>query len=223
MPYRAAVFDLDGTLLDTLDDLAAATNHALASQGLPGRTTDEVRHAVGNGIRRLVERVVPKGSPQDVIDATFAEFNAYYATHCNDRTAPYPGVRQMVDELRAAHVSCAVISNKADYAVQELMELHFDGWFDLAQGQLAGVALKPAPDSLLAVLARLGVDVEDAVYVGDSEVDVATAANAGCDCIGCAWGFRGEGALLAAGATRVAQTPADVASMVLCHDGDARA
>lgn len=218
--YETVVFDLDGTLLDTLDDLHRSANAALAACGLPARTRDEVRRFVGNGIALLVHRAVPEGTPAEREARVLDAFRAHYAAHCDDRTAPYPHVHELLARLRAAGAATAVVSNKADFAVQELVRRHFAGELDAALGEseAAGIRRKPAPDMVDAVLARLGRTRSGLVYVGDSEVDVACAASAGCPCVGCSWGFRGRAALAEAGATIIVDTVPEL-ERVLLADG----
>lgn len=198
--YKAIVWDLDGTLLDTLDDLTDATNHALSGNGLPLRTREEVRRFVGNGIRRLIARAVPEGTPDAVRDAVYGDFCPYYAAHCNDRTHPYPGVMELLAGLHAA-VPMAIVSNKADFAVRELAEIYFGRLIPVAVGARDGSRTKPAPDVVLRALGELGAAPASAVYVGDSEVDVETARNAGMSCVSVSWGFRTPDVLRAAGAS----------------------
>lgn len=206
MAYNAAIFDMDGTLLNTLDDLAASTNAALAAHGMPGRTTDEVRQFVGNGIMNLIRRATPAGTGEDTQRAVFDTFCAHYADHALDTTAPYPGIVALLDELRARGVKLAVVSNKGDFAVQELVDHFWKGQLDFAVGEREGIRRKPAPDTVLTALEALGVSADEAVYVGDSEVDVATAAASGLDCICVTWGFRSVQTLLEAGATTLVDT-----------------
>ncbi|MCH4053390.1 MAG: HAD-IA family hydrolase [Atopobiaceae bacterium] len=215
MAHSAAVFDLDGTLLDTLGDLAAAVNFAMRAHGMPERSIAQTKASVGNGIRLLIERSVPEGTPEDQVDAAFDDFRAYYAAHSRDLTRPYPGVPEAVDELKRAGVAVGVVSNKVDDVVQDLLEAYFPGVFPAATGEREGIRRKPAPDSTFDVLAKLGVDAGHAVYVGDSEVDIATARNAGVRCLSVSWGFRDVDALLAAGATTIVATPAELVRAVL--------
>ena len=214
MRYRGILFDMDGTVLDTLSDLHTATNVSLTKNGLPKRSLDEVRRFVGNGIRRLVELAVPEGSDKGTVDAVFADFNDYYKDHCADRTRAYPGINTLLSSLRQAGVKTAVVSNKSDYAVQELVERYFKGGFDYALGVKDGVPRKPAPDMVYAALSALGAAKEEAVYVGDSDVDLMTAKNSGLPCIAVTWGFRDRAFLRAHGATRFADRPADVLRLV---------
>ena len=213
--YKTLIFDLDGTLLDTLQDLAAATNYTLRKNGFPERTTDEVRMFVGNGIRKLIERAVPAGTSVAVQERVYADFNVYYKAHCADTTCTYPGVLQLLEEARALGCQTAIVSNKADYGVQELAKQYFPGLLDAAIGEQAGIAKKPAPDMLVAIMEKLGADKESTIYIGDSDTDLMTAANTGIPCIGACWGFRGREFLVAHGATLLAERVEDV--LPLCR------
>lgn len=215
--YSTAIFDLDGTLLDSLEDLHLSTNVALAEHGLPARSLEEVRRFVGNGIRKLVERAVPAGTGAAEQEAVYEDFCAHYAAHCEDNTGPYPGILELLARLRAAGVRLAVVSNKGDFAVQELVARQFPGAFDaiLGENEAAGIRKKPAPDMVEAALARMGADRDGMAYIGDSEVDVQTAASVGCPCISCTWGFRSVDDLLAAGATTFVNTPAELGRVLL--------
>ncbi|MCI6012873.1 MAG: HAD family hydrolase [Firmicutes bacterium] len=205
--YKAAVFDLDGTLLETLEDLADSTNHALRTFGLPVRTTDEVCRFVGNGIHKLIERAVPEDSSSETVEQVYEEFKRWYAIHCNDKTSAYAGIEEMLHTLRQLGIRTAVVSNKADFAVQTLCKIYFPGLLDAAVGQRDGIRTKPAPDAVHEVLKILDISREDAVYVGDSDVDIETAANAGMDCISVTWGFRSRQFLIEHGACVLADTP----------------
>ena len=215
--YETVVFDLDGTLLNTLEDLHLSTNATLAAHDMPPRTLDEVRCFVGNGIRLLIHRAVPAGTPAATEDAVYQDFRAHYAAHCEDHTGPYPGIPELLAHLRAAGVRLAVVSNKGDFAVQELIARQFPGVFDAVLGECEerGIRKKPAPDMVNAALERMGATRAGLVYVGDSEVDVQTAANVGCPCLSCTWGFRGREELLAAGATTLVDTPAELERVLL--------
>lgn len=218
--YTTVVFDLDGTLLDTICDLHLALNHSLEALGLPPRTLEEATAFVGNGIHRLVERGVPAGTGADVVERVFSEFNRYYAAHCNDNTHPYPGIIELVRGLRAEGRHVAVVSNKSDYAVQELVGIYFPGAFDAVAGVREGIARKPARDMVDAALAAMGPGAQAdaaagrAAYVGDSEVDVATARNAQMPCLSVSWGFRSVAQLEEAGATRILATPDELARAI---------
>lgn len=215
MSYKLAIFDLDGTILDTLEDLADATNYALKEHGYPGRTVEEVRRFVGNGIRKLIERAVPEGLTVEEIDEVFQTFSVYYRQHCADKTRPYEGILQLLQRLRAAGCLTAVVSNKADAAVQILCQRYYGGLFDCAVGERAGIRRKPAPDSVREVLRHLQVDPVDAVYIGDSEVDIQTAANAGLCSITVTWGFRERSFLESQGGRRFVDRPEEIERIVL--------
>lgn len=203
MKYKLVIFDLDGTILDTLDDLADSLNFALSSVGYPVRSSDEVRRMVGNGIRRLIERALPQECPTDLTDRVFDAFKRYYKDHCALKTAPYEGIPELLGELKASGMKLALLSNKADFAVQSLCAHYFGGLFDLALGEREGIRRKPAPDAVNEVLGHFGIDRSSAVYVGDSEVDVETAKNAAIDCIAVDWGFRDRADLRSQGADRI--------------------
>lgn len=208
--YDTVIFDLDGTLLDTLEDLTDAVNYALREFDMPERTIDEVRRFVGNGVRRLMELAVPDGLSNPVFEDVFAKFKEYYGVHCNDKTKAYDGVLPLLKELKSEGFALAIVSNKLDSAVKELSEIYFEGVVKVAIGEKTGVAKKPAPDTVYEALRELGMPKERAVYVGDSEVDVMTAKNAGLPCISVLWGFRDEAFLRQQGAERFAHTPAEV-------------
>lgn len=211
---KAVIFDLDGTLLNTLQDLCNSTNAALAQFGYPPRTLDEVRRFVGNGVKLLMLRALGIESPQECadFDEIFAAFRAHYALHSNDCTRAYPGVPELLGKLKAAGVQMAIVSNKLDAAVKQLNQIYFKDYISVAIGEneAAGVKKKPAPDTVYAALRELGVSAEDAVYVGDSEVDIATAKNAGLPCLSVTWGFRDRKWLLEHGAERLFDTPQEV-------------
>ena len=205
MGKRAAIFDLDGTLLDTLDDLAASTNHALKQHSLPLRRRDEVRQFVGNGIRNLIRLAVPEGSSDELIDRVHATFDEHYAAHALVATAPYPGMVDLLGRLRSRGIRVCVVSNKGDYAVQPLVRHFFGTSVDVACGEREkdGIRRKPWPDTVLSCMRQVGASQEESVYIGDSEVDLLTAANAGIDCIVVGWGFRDEATLRKNGATDI--------------------
>ena len=209
--YKTVVFDLDGTLLNTLDDLTDATNAALTRVGLPSRTRDEVRAFVGNGIAKLIERAVGETGKLYQAEA-LAEFKRYYAVHCADKTAPYEGILSLLQTLQEKGVQTAVVSNKADFAVKSLAKTYFDGLLLTAVGEneAEGIRKKPAPDSLLAVMEQLSATAETTVYVGDSDVDIQTAKNAGVECICVTWGFRDKAFLLEEGGRLFVDTPAEI-------------
>ena len=188
--YDLAIFDLDGTILYTLEDLKNSLNYALTSHGYPARTLEEVRRFVGNGVRKLVERGAPAGTDPAELDRLYETFHVHYKQHDLDNTRPYEGIASLLERLRAAGLRLAVVSNKVDYGVKDLCGRFFPGAFDVAIGERPGVGKKPAPDMVNEALAQTGADRARAVYIGDSEVDVQTARNAGMDEIIVAWGFR---------------------------------
>ena len=200
--YKTVIFDLDGTLLDTLQDLHSSVNAALAQYGLPSRSIDEVRCFIGNGIAKLVQRAIGTEN-QAYFDGVLSAFKAHYGAHCKDKTSPYEGVLEVWKTLKAAGVKTAVVSNKPDALVKALCEKYFDGLIDVAIGEneAGGERKKPAPDGLKRVLQTLGNGTS--VYIGDSDVDVQTAKNTGIDCISVSWGFRERAFLLERGATKI--------------------
>ncbi|MBP5409238.1 MAG: HAD-IIIA family hydrolase [Prevotella sp.] len=206
--YNTFIFDLDGTLLNTLDDLAASVNYALRTHGMPERTLDEVRSFVGNGVRLLMERAIPEGSANPRFEETFATFRAYYMEHSLDTTRPYDGIPEMIHALKQRGCRLAVVSNKFYAATQELIR-HFFPEITVAIGEheSEGIRKKPAPDTVFEALRQLGVGKEKAVYVGDSDVDLQTAHNSGLPCISVLWGFRNRDFLLAHGATTFISRP----------------
>ena len=210
MKYQLVIFDLDGTLLNTLEDLADSTNYIMRKFGYPERTLAEVRNFVGNGIRKLLERSAPKDAASEEIDRMFEQFKDYYGMHCADKTKPYAGIVELLDTLQKQGIKLAVVSNKADYAVKALCEQYFSGVFDEAVGERAGIARKPAPDTVNEVLKNLQIDKSQAVYIGDSEVDVKTAQNAELDCLAVDWGFRDKEVLKEAGADIIVSTPTEL-------------
>lgn len=214
--YQLAIFDLDGTLLNTLADLRQGINYALGTQGFGPRSMAEVRAFVGNGIRKLVERAVPAGTSEAQMDAVYEAFNPYYARHCADLTVPYDGVLPLLQKLQAQGVVCALVSNKPDYAVQTLAAQYFPGLLAASAGAKDGVRKKPAPDSVFAVIHQLRAEGLRAVYIGDSEVDLQTAQNAALPCISVSWGFRDRDVLEQAGAACICDT-VDALYQAICN------
>ncbi len=206
------IFDLDGTLLDTLDDLTDAVNAALAAYACPKRSREEVRTFVGNGIRKLMERAVPEGDKNSGFPEIFAYFRRFYARHCCDKTKPYPGIIETLTKLRTDGAKIAIVSNKADFAVKRLAERYFPGLVAAAMGENeeAGIRRKPAPDSVLAVMALLKSAPEETLYIGDSEVDVETAENAGLSCVSVTWGFKNRAFLIENGASILIDRPEEL-------------
>ena len=212
MSYQTYIFDLDGTLLDTLGDLAASVNYALRTHGMPEHSIDDVRRFVGNGVRKLMERAVPDGADNPRFDETFATFRQYYIAHSLDTTRPYEGIPETLAALKARGCHLAVVSNKMMAATQALCHHFFPDTIEVAIGEdeAAGIRRKPAPDTVFAALKTLGVGKEDAAYVGDSDVDIQTARNAGLPCISVLWGFRDRDFLISHGAQTFITHPAEL-------------
>ncbi len=196
MKYKLAIFDMDGTILDTLVDLAEAVNYALRRAGLPERSLQEIRSYLGNGMLRLIRLAAPEDASAELLAELKETFTEYYKAHCSAHTRPYDGIVELIEELRSQGVKTAVVSNKPDFGVQLLVQDYFPTSFDAAVGERNGIAKKPAPDSVNEVLRLLDISREEAVYIGDSEVDIETARNAGMTGVIVTWGFRDEAYLL---------------------------
>ena len=203
MKYSLVIFDLDGTILDTLDDLSDSVNFALKNNNLPLRTKAEVRSFVGNGINLLIERAVPENTHKLLTDKVLNDFRQYYALHCSDKTKPFEGIKEVLLSLRKKGIKTAVVSNKTDSTVRALVNMHFNGLFDYSVGAREGVSKKPAPDTVFEAVRETFSELSSTVYVGDSEVDVETAKNAGIDCVITDWGFRDREQLILAGADTI--------------------
>lgn len=210
--YKTFIFDLDGTLLDTLSDLAVAVNYALRTHGMPEHSMDDVRRFVGNGVRKLMERSIPDGTANPQFDETFATFRQYYMAHSLDTTRPYEGIPETLAALKARGCRLAVVSNKMMAATQELCQHFFPDTIEVAIGEneAEGIRKKPAPDTVFAALKALGVGKEGAVYVGDSDVDIETARNSGLPCISVLWGFRDRDFLIQHGAKTFISDPGNL-------------
>ena len=208
--YRAVIFDLDGTLLNTLDDLHQSVQYALSALSLPATTREQTRLAVGDGIGNLIARSMENGHSNPQFEACLALFKDYYAIHSTDFTAPYDGVPSLLEALRERGIHIGVVSNKIDSAVNALCRRYFDGLVDHAIGEREGVRRKPAPDSLLACIDAFSLSPSDCLYVGDSEQDILTAKNAGTAILSVTWGFRTKDALLKAGGKDFATSPEEL-------------
>lgn len=208
--YNTVIFDLDGTLLNTLDDLCASVNYALEANGYPTRTIEEVRRFLGNGVAMLIERAVPEGTGKSETEKTLAVFKAHYQEHCNDLTAPYDGIMPLLRELKSRGVKLGIASNKIKSAVEKLNEICFDGIIDAAEGVTDGNPTKPDPYMIQNVLRELNTDAEHTLYVGDSQVDVMTAKNAGLNMVTVLWGFRDYEELCEAGAKNFVREPSEI-------------
>lgn len=212
MRYQTYVFDLDGTLLDTLGDLAASTNYALRTHGMPEHSLDDVRRFVGNGVRVLMERAVPQGAENPQFEAAFQTFRTHYMQHSLDTTKPYDGILETLEALKAEGCRLAVVSNKMMAATQELCRHFFRDTIEVAIGEheAQGIRKKPAPDTVNEAFQQLGVGKERAVYVGDSDVDILTARNSGLPCISVLWGFRDRDFLIQHGAETFISAPSEL-------------
>lgn len=214
MKFNSVVFDLDGTLLDTLGDLRDSVNFALEKNSLPKRTTEEIRSFVGNGIRLLIERSVPENTSLETTDRCFSDFKEYYKDHSAILTNPYDGIIDLMKELKSKGVKIAVVSNKADFAVKTLMEDYFKGLYDCAYGERAGIPRKPAPDGVFGAISEMGAEIEKTVYIGDSEVDVETSKNAKLPCIAVTWGFRDKEVLESHNPEYIVDSPSAILNII---------
>ena len=214
MKYRTDIFDLDGTLLNTLDDLWTSVNYALDKSGYPLRTIDEVRRFIGNGVRVLMQRAVPEGTDEEGYNNAFNAFREHYKKNSRNHTAPYENVIDMLKELKNRGHKLAIVSNKIDFAVKDLRDEFFDGIVEVAIGDSDDTENKPAPDMVFKALKELNSTVDESVYVGDTDVDLKTAENSGMDCISVSWGFRTHEELELYGAKVIADTAEDVLNLV---------
>ena len=212
--YQLIIFDLDGTILDTLEDLMISLNVALQKNKLPERSLEEVRSFVGNGIGMLIRRAVPSDADDAMIRQVHTDFTDHYKIHRADHTRPYEGIPGLMKQVHENGRRIAVVSNKADYAVQDLCQHYFPGLIDFAVGEREGVRRKPEPDSVNEVIRLSGVSKESVVYIGDSEVDIQTAKNAGIDAIIIEWGFRDRDYLIEQGASVLAATPDELSELL---------
>lgn len=214
--YTAIIFDLDGTLMNTLDDLAISTNHALSQNGFPTRTIEEVRKFVGNGVRKLIERAVPDNTPSDVIDIVLDNFHKHYAMHCKDHSKPYDGIIPLLSTLKSTGCKMAIVSNKPDSEVKKLNAEYFAEFITVALGENEknGIPRKPAPAMVFEAMNQLDVKSETCLYVGDSDVDIMTARNAGIECLSVTWGFKTSEFLKQFGATLIIDSPLEMLSVI---------
>ena len=214
---NSCIFDLDCTLLNTLADLRESTNYALKKFEFPERSMEEIRNFVGNGLRMLIRRAVPNFADEETVDQVLAEMKAHYREHYHDGTVPYDGILPFLRKMKNCGFRMAIVSNKADPMVQLLRTLYFDDLISVAVGELEGVARKPAPDLVEIAMHRLGCTAENAVYIGDSEVDIETAKNAGLPCLSVGWGFRDEEILHNAGAKTIYHSPAELQEALMSY------
>lgn len=212
---KAIIFDLDGTLLDTIADLHQATNYALEKFGFPQRSIEEINSFLGNGLRMLIRLSVPAEENEETVQAVLKEMKAYYADHYHDLTLPYPGILDMLRSCKDQGIPMAIVSNKADPFVKNLNQFFFKELIDVAIGETENLPRKPSPHMVFSALEQLGVSHEEAYYVGDSEVDILTAKNAGLPCIAVTWGFRTEAFLRESGATTLLRAPKDLLNFII--------
>lgn len=212
---KLVIFDMDGTILNTLDDMTDSCNFILQKYGFPLHTIDEVKYFVGNGIPKLIERALPSDVDKETFDNVLADFIQYYELHSADKTRPYDGVIDLIQSLKNHGYMIAVNTNKVESAAIELCKTYFPNLFDIISGSRKGMPPKPAPDGVYEILERANVTKEEAVFIGDSDVDLQTGINAGTDVIGVDWGFRGADFLKSQGATNIAMQPKDVEEIVL--------
>jgi len=214
MKYKIAIFDLDGTILNTLEDLADSVNYCLEKFNMPKRTQNEIRGFLGGGIRKLIEQSAPRGTDSKVLDEMFDLFNQYYKDHCAIKSRPYEGICEVLEKLKAENIKICVVSNKADYAVKILCEKYFKNLLDYCAGEKEGIPKKPDPKSVYLAVENFGFKTKETVYIGDSEVDFKTAQNAGTGCILVSWGFRDIEFLKTLGA-KIVNEPAGILAELL--------
>lgn len=214
VPITTIVFDMDGTVLNTLEDLTVSMNYVLGKFGMPGHTIEEYRRFFGNGVKEALRLSLPDGVSEDVIDDMFPIFKEHYDAHCLDKTGPYDGIVEVMKELKDRGYKMAIVSNKIDSAVKELNQRFFSDSVDVAIGERDGINRKPAPDMVEAALEELHSSKDESVYVGDSEVDFLTAKNSGLPCISVLWGFRDKDYLIEQGAYCFAEKPMDIVDIM---------
>jgi phosphoglycolate phosphatase len=214
--YDTVIFDMDGTLLNTLEDISDSINHVLATYGFPVRKISEVRSFLGNGAASLMELVIPGGSSNPQYMNCLEDYCNYYQGNLMNKTSVYEGVRPLLEQLSKEGYKLAIVSNKPDKAVKELAVLHFDEYVKVAIGETEDISRKPAPDTVFKAIEELGSTVDKTVYVGDSEVDVETARNSRITCVGVTWGFRDREILEQKGADYIIDTPMELLKIIDC-------
>lgn len=214
MSGKVVLFDFDGTLLYTVPDLGDAVNHGLEKYGYPCHDYAAIQSFVGNGVRLLVARALPGGEANPDFEAVFAAFNEYYDVHCTDKTAPYEGIMELLEALHERGVRMAIVTNKYQSAAEELRQRFFGDYIPIIEGDVAGRERKPDPAPVKAALAALDCGGQGAVYIGDTEVDMQTAANSGLDFIAAAWGYRTLEQLKALNIEKIAMKPIDVLDLI---------
>lgn len=214
MTINTVIFDLDGTLLNTIEDIANSVNYVLLECGFYFKSTKEVQESVGNGLRKLMERILPEGCDEDTIDRAVELFKSHYTGGMSNSTKPYDGIIEVLKDLKSRGLKVAVISNKFDSAVKELCDKYFSGLIDIALGQTDNVNEKPAPDMVYKVMNELEVTEDNCVYIGDSEVDIQTANNAGIPCLSVTWGYKDIDFLYENGASTLVYTPSEILELI---------
>jgi len=215
MKYQAVLFDMDGTTVDSIEDMWLSVNATMEHFNMPRRSLQEVKAFVGNGAKVLIDLAVPAGTDEATASEVLAYYKAYYNDHCCVKTVPYKGIPEMIDTLRSAGIKVAIVSNKPDPTVHELCGIFFNGRLDYSAGESSDIRRKPAPDMVLKTVRELGVEKSRCVYVGDSEVDIATAKNADMECISVTWGFRTRQTLIDAGAVKLIDTVDELTAQLL--------
>lgn len=214
MKYEAVIFDLDGTLIDTLEDLKDSINFALEQHGMPERSLEEVRTFVGNGVKKLVFRSVPENTSEELRESCLKAFKAHYITNSMNKTRPYSGICELIKKLKEKGVKLAVVTNKTQDAADGIMNEFFKDDFEIIIGQIDGVAQKPQPDGVWYAIEKLGASKQNSVYIGDSEVDCLTAKNSGIPIIGVTWGFRGRKVLEENNADYIVDSPEEILNII---------
>ncbi len=218
MRYNTVIFDLDGTLLSTLDDIRDSANYALRECGFSERSLEEINNFVGNGTNYLMAKAVPENTPKDKLEECTKIYRNHYANNIDNKTAPYKGIMEMLEKMKDKGFKMAVVSNKFDSAVKDLCKKYFSDFLTVAIGESPEIKRKPAPDTLYEAMKQLNSSKEDCIYVGDSDVDVNTAHNAGIPCIGVDWGFRGRQVLEDEGADYIIDRPDEIFDILLSND-----
>lgn len=216
MKYKLVMFDMDGTVLDTLGDISDSLNHILKMHGMPERKPEDIRLMLGDGMEMLIRRAAPAGTADDKIQEILKDYKPYYGAHADIKTKPYDGICKLLEDLRSEGLKVCVVSNKADYAVQPLSEKYFNGLLDASAGEnvSAGIAKKPHPAMCYKMMEQFGVSPSESVYIGDSEVDIQTAKNGNMDCIVVSWGFRDIDFLKENGAETIVSTPSEIFDII---------
>lgn len=214
MRYDTIIFDLDGTLLNTLEDLSDSINDVLAKRGYPTKTLKEIRSFVGNGVKRLMRLSVPDYCTEEEVDLCLSEFKEHYQQNMRNKTRPYNGIMELLLDLQRYNYKLAIVSNKFDSAVKDLSNEFFGKLIPVAIGESATIKRKPAPDSVFQAISELGSDIHKTIFIGDSETDVQTASNAGIPCVGVTWGFRNREVLNKAGAKYIIDTPKELLTYI---------